>query len=729
MARTRTKNPYLFSLLFSKPKKRGRPKKLKTQLRGKYLSIFSTLKSSVVYAKEIFSFSLHLVRTTILPPTQKKRGRKKKDLATSLPLWKKFVIGTSMVLIGAACLFLLTLPHPSLLKTRPIAQTSFLYDRYGTLLYEFYATENRTIVPLKKIPKHVINATFAIEDKHYYSHPGFDISAIIRAGISNMQGGLFQGGSTLTQQLVKSALLTPEKKVLRKVKEVILAFWTEQLYSKDEILTMYFNQIPYGGTAWGIEAAANIYFGKHVEDLTLPEGAFLAGITAAPSYYSPFGNHPLLWKERQKEVLGKMKDLSYITDSEYQKALTSPLEFKKPQTALNAPHFIAYIKDYLVSKYGLSAVEKGGLRIKTTLDLSLQQKTEEIVRRIVDDSWYLWVSNGAVVVTDPNNGDILAMVGSKDYASPNGGTVNLAVSKRQPGSSIKVVTYAAALGKGLTSASLIDDSPITYNIPGSSSYTPVNYDGRFHGRLPLRYALGNSYNIPAVKTLEQIGIPSMINLGKDMGITSWGEPDEYGLAVTLGSAEVTMLDLATVFGTLANEGERVTPEPITEIKDSSDRIVVKKEVDKKQVLDPGVSYIMSDILSDNGARVMAFGASSPLVIPGYTVSVKTGTSDNKRDNWTVGYTQDYVVTVWVGNNDGSPMNPSLASGITGAAPIWHEVMQHLLSNTPDHKPSLPSTVVSMYCGGRQEYFLKGTEPRGCQGYPMTAGSQVGNQRQ
>jgi penicillin-binding protein 1C len=620
----------------------------------------------------------------------------------------------------------LTLPNPSLLANRQLAQSTILYDRNGKELYRFYATENRTVVPLKEIPKTLIDATFAIEDKNFYSHPGVDPVAIVRALISNYKGNAIQGASTLTQQLIKSALLSPEKQLTRKLKEVILAIWTEKMYSKDQILTMYFNQIPYGGTAWGVEAAANIYFNKHVQELDLAQSAFLAGITSAPTYYSPYGNTPTVWKARQNEVLSRMRDLHYISQDQYQKASTEKLTFEKQDASLIAPHFVAYIKNLLIDTYGLAAVEKGGLKVTTTLDSTLQQKAQEIVHTTVQSDGYLNLSNGAAVITDPQNGDILAMIGSQDYNDPHGGSVNLATSLRQPGSTVKVITYSAALSHGFTAASILDDSPVSFGIPGSTPYAPVNYDGKFHGKLPLRFALANSLNIPAVKTLAQVGIPTMVSLGKDMGARSWGDPSDYGLSVTLGSAELTMLDLDTVFSTLANQGNKVDLNPILQITNSSGTVIAKKQVSPIAVLDSGVAYILSDILSDNNARTMEFGPNSPLVIPGHTVSVKTGTTDNKKDNWTVGYTKDYVVTVWVGNNDGTPMNPILASGITGAAPIWHDIMSYLLTNKPDQKYTPPPTIVSVSCGGRQEYFLRGTEQT-CNTYPAHAGVSVTNQ--
>ena len=407
-----------------------------------------------------------------------------------------------------------------------------------------------------------------------------------------------------------------------------------------------------------------------------------------------------------------MEKFKYITSKEKDDALKEELVFSNPQTPIYAPHFVMYIKDLLVKKYGLGMVEKGGLSVITSLDLKTQDMAQKIVTTEVENNAYLNLTNGASIVTNPKNGDILAMVGSKDYSDLNSGNFNVATALRQPGSSIKVVTYTLALTNGFTAATILDDSPISYVSAGSPTYIPVNYDGKFRGKISLRIALANSINIPAIKVLSKIGVPNMINLGKKMGITTWNNPENYGLAITLGAAETKMTDMATVYGVLANEGKRVNLNPILKLTDSTGNVLEEKKDDnfeKTQVIDPGIAFIMSDILADNNARSMEFGTSSPLNIPNHNVSVKTGTSDNKRDNWTIGYTPDYVVAAWVGNNDNSPMSQSLASGITGAAPIWHAIMTNLLVNYSSNGISIPQDVIQKYCIGRKEYFIKGTE--------------------
>ncbi len=612
-----------------------------------------------------------------------------------------------------AYLWLRALPNPMLLTVRDIDVATKIFDRNGALLYEIYADQNRTPLKLADIPKDVVRATIAIEDQNFYTHQGFSVRGIARAVRETLVSGKIQGGSTITQQLIKSALLTPEVTITRKIKEIILAFWAERMYSKDQILEMYLNQVPYGGTAWGIESASQTYFGQSARTLTLAQAALLAGLPAAPSDYSPFGNHVDRAFTRQSEVLRRMVEDRYITESQMREALTQQIHFIEPRIGIRAPHFVMYVKDLLEKRFGPRLVQRGGLRIKTSLDLSMQERIEDIVSNQISRLASLRVGNGAALVTDPKTGGILAMVGSRDYFdSTREGNVNVTVALRQPGSSIKVVTYAAALEKGLTAASILDDSAIVYPQIGGPAYAPVNYDGKFHGFVPLRYALGNSYNIPAVKTIASIGVPAVIEKGRAMGVTSWIDESRYGLALTLGGGEVTMLDMAKVFGTLANLGTKTELMPILEVSDYTGK-VFERNTPKKQpnAVKPEVAWILGNILSDNLARQSAFGPSSLLVIPDKTVSVKTGTSNDKRDNWTIGYTPSFVVTVWVGNNNNTPMDPYLTSGVTGAAPIWHAIMGEILSGKPDETLPKPEGVVSVPCYyGRPEYFVKGTEP-------------------
>lgn len=683
----------------------------------------------IIYRAQHIFKTLHVIWIRLI--TRRKRAKRSRELpltqifppvrqkVNTIELTKSFIAGAAATIVFIVAPFLSyqwlkALPNPHLLSRRDLAVTTKIFDRNGALLYEIYADQNRTPFILTAIPDDVKNATIAIEDRDFYRHQGISVTGIIRALREIILHKQIQGGSTITQQLIKSALLTPEVTIARKAKEIILAFWAEQLYTKNQILEMYLNQVPYGGTAWGVEAASQTYFGKSVHDLTLAESALLAGLPAAPTQYSPFGSHPEKARERQKEVLRRMEEDRYITHEESQTALAENIKFTQLRTAIKAPHFVMYVKNLLEQRYGMRLVEQGGLQVVTSLDMNIQEKAEEIVQNQIQSLTRLQVGNGAALVTNPKTGEILAMVGSKNYFDVAAqGNVNVTTSLRQPGSSIKVVNYAAALENGFTPATILDDSPIAYNTPGSPTYTPVNYDGRFHGPVALRYALGNSYNIPAVKVLSKIGVKTMIDKGRIMGITSWEDEGRFGLSLTLGGGDVTMLDMAKVFGTLANMGKRVNLTPILKVTDYTGRVIqYHKPTEGVTAVKPEVAWILSNILSDNIARTSSFGPNSSLVIPGKTVSVKTGTSNDKRDNWTIGYTPSILTVVWVGNNDNSPMNSYLTSGVTGAAPIWHDIMTELLKNIPNEVTPKPDTVVSVPCYfGRPEYFILGTEPK------------------
>lgn len=608
-------------------------------------------------------------------------------------------------------LFIQDLPNPANLSLNYIPKTTKIYDRNGNLLYEIFANQNRTVVQLQDVPKELRDATIAIEDRDFYNHPGFDLRGIARALISNLQGAELQGGSTITQQLIKSAFLTPEPTIIRKLREVALAFWAERIYSKDEILELYLNYVPYGGTAWGIQSAAEIYFGKTVRDLTLPESAFLAGLPRAPSVYSPYFGNGTSWKKRQKEVLDAMARERLITSEERNRAYQEELIFKKPQSPIRAPHFVMYVRKLLVDKYGLSEIERGGLSITTSIDLPLQEEIEKIVASEVEANAYLNIGNGAALITTPENGDILAMVGSKNYFDEeNDGNVNITTSLRQPGSSIKVVTYSLALSNGYTEATILDDTPLTILSEGGPSYTPVNYDGAYHGKVPLRTAFANSLNIPAVRVAQKLTPSAIKEFGEKMGIASWQGAKKYGVSITLGGLEVRMTDMATIYGVIADGGKRVDLDPILSVKDSFGKTIYEKDPVAIPVLNEGAAFIISDILADNNARSIEFGLNTPLSIPGARVSVKTGTTDNKRDNWTIGFTSRVLVATWVGNNDNSPLNQALASGITGAAPMWNRIMTYMLDKVGTSTANIiPSNIVKKFCIGQDRYFVKGTE--------------------
>lgn len=626
------------------------------------------------------------------------------------------------------------LPSPVKLKNSTIPQSTQIFDRNGKLLYVIYTNKNQTFLPLKQIPKNLSNATIAIEDKDFYKHGAVDLRGMVRAFIATIFYKNLQGGSTLTQQLVKNSLLTPERTILRKVKEVILSFATEALYSKDNILEMYLNQVPYGGTAWGVEAASQTYFGKSAKNLTLAEAALIAGLPEAPTTFSPFGAYPELAKKRQETVLKKMYEQKYITKTQMEKAIKEPLKFEKVASNIKAAHFVLYIKDLLVEKYGERLTEEGGLKVTTSLDLDIQEFAQNAVSSEVAKLKTANVSNGASLVTIPKTGEILAMVGSRDYFDQEiDGNVNVTLSLRQPGSSIKPINYVTGLIKGYTAATPFIDQPTCFPNPaGQKPYCPNNYDGKFNGVMQLRFALGNSINTSAVKMLKLNSLEAMIATASAMGINSFTNPSRYGLSLTLGGGEVTMLELSTAYGVFANGGYKINLHPILKIIDKNGKVLEEYQPPKspifgKKVIPPGAAYIISHILLDNNARTMAFGQNSELKIGKYPVSVKTGTTNDFRDNWTIGYTPSYLVAVWVGNNDNSPMG-KIVSGVTGAAPIFNKIMTNLLKDKPEEWPQKPSSVVGKTvcattgllpppdgapdrCPTRYEYFLKGTEPK------------------
>lgn len=609
----------------------------------------------------------------------------------------------SYLLVGIAY----DIPSPNKLKTLPTPTTTEFYDRNGKLLYRFYEGKDRTPVRLSDIPPYLIQATISMEDKNYYHHFGVDFAGLTRAAISLIKGGNVQGGSTITQQLIKNTLLTPERTFQRKAKEIILAFWTERVFNKNEILEMYFNEVPFGGTAWGVAAASQTYFDKKVSDLDLAESAYLAGLPASPTTYSPYGLNPELAKSRQKEVLRRMVEDRAITRQQADAAFEEHLDIKQPTNEIYAPHFVMFIRSELSERYGERYISQGGLKVYTTLDLDLQNKAQEIVTREVEKIKNLQVSNGAALITDAKTGQILAMVGSKNYWDPDGGNFNVTTALRQPGSSIKPVTYATAFKLGYSPGNIILDSPVSFK-NFWETYTPVNYDGRFHGAVTLRTALGSSYNIPAVKMLSIIGLPEMIKTAKDLGITTLNDTNRYGLSLTLGGGEVKMLDMMSVYGTFSQNGNKHTIKGVAKITDSKGNIIEDDSTDQGQiVIAPSIAYLITDILADNKARTPAFGNNSLLNIPGHKVAVKTGTTDNKRDNWTFGYTPEYVVGVWVGNNDNTPMNPALTSGVTGAAPIWNKVMIEILKDKPDLAFEKPSEVLPAIVDGRKDLVIAG----------------------
>lgn len=642
------------------------------------------------------------------------------------------------------------LPEPTELTTRTIDVSTKIYDRNGILLYQIYKDKNRSLVKLSDIPLQVRLATLAAEDSDFYYHSGISFKGIARAAIKDIQNKELMGGSTITQQLVKNALLSSQKTLIRKFREMVLAFEVEMTYSKDQILEMYLNEVSYGGTAYGIQEASRTYFGKDVKNLDLAEAALLAGLPKSPTLYSPFGPNPEMATQRQHDILGLMQGNGFTTKEQTDQALTEKLVFTEEKTDIKAPHFVMYVRQLLEDTYGKEVVQQGGLEVTTTLDYAIQLLAERVVSEEINKLKSLHVGNSAVLVLNPKTGEILAMVGSKDYWNlDDDGNVNVTTSLRQPGSSIKIVNYTYALSNGYTPVSLILDAPITFNIKGSPPYSPKNYDGKFVGNLTLRNAFAQSRNIPAVKVLASYGVNKMIDEGQKMGITSWTDPSRYGLSLTLGGGDVKLIDLANAYATIANYGKRPSVNPVLTVKNHQGKLLAENgcayEANKKntssstetstnsselmypcnqeQVVDPRVAYLLTDILRDNNARAPEFGYNSMLVIPNHPeVAVKTGTSNDLRDNLTVGYNQNYLVAVWVGNNDNSPMS-RVASGVTGASPIFNKIMGGLLGDqrienwpVPDGLVELPicsitGSLACENCSTRHEWFLKENQPQ------------------
>ena len=674
-------------------------------------------------------------------------------MTTFIKSHKKIVaaVVSGMTLIFIYFFIFYKLPSPQSLKDfKATPLSTHILDRNGKLLYQLYQKQKRSPVKINDLPKYVTQASISIEDKDFYQHNGISIfGGMFRAIKDSLFKQQLQGGSTITQQLIKSALLTSERTVQRKIREIILALWTEKIFSKNEILELYLNQIPYGGAVYGVEEASQRFFGKQVKKLFLEEAAFLAGLPQAPSLYSPY-NNPDLALKRRNGVLKAMFEQKYIDKKAYEKAIKTKIVVKPFEEKIKAPHFVFYIKNILEQKYTTEEIEEGGLKITTTLDLDLQEEAEKILKEELEEIKELDVSNGAVLVTRPPTGEILAMLGSVDYFATASGTFNVTTSDRQPGSSIKPINYAIGIERKLvTAGTVFIDSPTCFVGGGHpKGYCPVNYDGKFHGPQALRFSLGNSYNIPAVKMLVINGVRDFGASASAFGINSFKDPKNYGLSLTLGGGEVKMTEMATAFSSLANRGVAKELNPILKIEAKFGKTLYKFEspnlvvdikkplgypsffsIGGKRPLSEETAFIISHILLDDNARIAAFGAGSQLVIPGHAVSVKTGTTDDKRDNWTIGYTPNFMTTVWVGNNDNTPMNPYLASGVTGAAPIWNRVMRYLLKNQPDLWPIRPDTVVGRQvcwdsgdimakkddgtesCQARFEYFIKGTEPK------------------
>ena len=622
--------------------------------------------------------------------------------------WGKIVLLAVVIgVVFVLAMFLLVardLPDPNQVQ-RKTGYSTVILDREGEeVLFDLYTDENRKFTPLDEIPEYLQQATVAVEDKDFYEHQGFDIMGMLR-GLSRLfTRGRAQGGSTLTQQLVKNVLLTGERKISRKIKEFVLAVRIESQFSKDEILQMYLNEAPYGGTAWGVAAAAEMYFDKEVSELDLIECVVLAGLPQSPTAYSPYGSNPDAYIDRATAVARRMEEDGYITEeieTEVVDALDE-VEFRALGTSIHAGHFVMEVRSLLEEMYGPEMLDQGGWKITTTLDWDLQSKAEEIVAdEIAEVNDSLHITNGASIIMDTDTGEVLSMVGSKDFfAEDIDGEVNVVNSLRQPGSSIKPLVYATAFTEGYNPSSVLMD--VVTEFPGADEntpYEPKNYDGEEHGLLHLRDALGSSINVPAVKLIALVGVKDVLSQGYEMGLTSLEPTKEtlsrLGLSMALGGGEVRLLDMATAYSAFANGGMGIEPVFILKIEDPSGDVVYEhKEIKKDRVLDEKVAFLINDILSDNNARLITFGTNSYLNMGDRAVAVKTGTTNDMRDNWTIGWTRDRIVGVWVGNNDNSPMK-NVASGVSGASPIWRKQMLETLTKTPDVAWEVPGGVEQM----------------------------------
>lgn len=572
------------------------------------------------------------------------------------------------------------LPTPGKIKERQAPEATRIYDRNGQLLYSVAGEQNRVSVSLQDMPDYLKEATIAAEDKDFYKHYGLDFRGIARAivyDVLHLKRG--QGGSTITQQYVKNAMLDPRKTFARKIKELILTIEIETMFSKDQILEMYLNEIPYGSTAYGVQSASKLYFNKDVKELDLAQSAMLAALPQAPTYYSPYGSHPKEREARKNYVLDRMANLEMISKDEAEAAKKEKLVFSPKRESITAPHFIMYVKEKLIDDYGEKMVEEGGLKVTTTLDLDNQKAAEEAVAHGgAANLKKNGATNAALAAIDPKNGDILAMVGSVDYFNNEiDGQVNVTVANRQPGSSIKPIVYASAFQKDYNPAFVLFDVPTNFG----GGYQPQNYDGTFRGPVTMREALGNSLNIPAVKTLALTGLNDAVKQARAMGITTLTDPNRYGLAFVLGGAEVKPLEMATAFGVFADNGKLAYTHAILKVEDNKGKTLYEykpEDHEPKEVLNNQIAYQISSILSDNGARSAIFGSNSSLYFPNRQVAVKTGTTSEYRDAWTIGYTPSISVAVWVGNNDNTPMSGH-AAGAMAAAPIFHEFIDRALS--------------------------------------------------
>ncbi len=674
-------------------------------------------------------------------PHKKKKGAFYSHLFKAVFL---FGVGSFFLTAGVILLWasFIKLPDFAGFHDRKVVESTKIYDRTGKiLLYDVHEDIKRTLIPFEAISLNIKNATIAVEDANFYSHYGIEPKSILRAFIANIEGGGFkQGGSTITQQVVKKTLLTDEKKITRKVKEIILSFKLERAFSKDEILALYLNEVPYGGNVYGIGEASKLFFGKDAKDLSIAESAYLASLPNAPTRLSPYGNNRLKLDSRKNFVLSRMHSLGFITESEYTLARAKKVVFRpKEPTGMKAPHFVVWVKEYLAEKYGERAVEENGYSVITTLNYELQKKAEETIGRFGPDTEKNFeAKNMGLVAIDPKSGQVLAMVGSRDYFDvKNEGNFNVTLApNRQPGSTFKPFVYATAFMKGYTPETSLFDLrtnfstncdtkgvPLSPEIKPEDCYMPENYDGKYRGPVSMRDALAQSLNVPAVKTLYLAGMNDSINTARRMGITSLTDPARYGLTLVLGGGEVSLVEMTGAYGVFANDGVRNATYAILRVEDKTGKVIEEVKEKPEEVIPVEVARKISSILSDNKARTPAFGEMSALYFKNYDVAVKTGTTNDYRDVWTVGYTPNLAVGMWAGNNDNSKMRKNVAGMII--SPIWRAFMDEAIKLTPSERfiapekedlTELPAPIAGVWLGG-EKYIID--KPSGTLATPLT----------
>ncbi|MEI6280742.1 MAG: PBP1A family penicillin-binding protein [bacterium] len=656
-----------------------------------------------------------------------------RKLYKSKKFWKNmvfFVAGIFVLMSGLIIMMLSSLQIPDFnsFGDRKITNSTQIYDRTGKiLLYDIHQDVKRTNIPFEQMSINIKNATVAIEDSEFYNHGGIRVTSIIRAIFSNLSHtGIGGGGSTITQQLVKNTLLTQNRSYIRKIKEWVLAIKIDNSMPKEKILEAYLNEVPYGGNVYGIETASKTYFGKDASDLTLAESAYLAAIPQSPTTLSPYGKNKAKLETRKNLVLSRMFELKFITKEEYNKAKNEAVVFVPQATqGIIAPHFVFFIKDYLEKRYGVEMVENGGLKVTTTLDADLEAKAEQFVKEGALQNEKDWNGkNASLVAIDPKTGQILTMVGSRNYFDKEiDGNYNIATANRQPGSSFKPFIYATAFNKGFTPDTVLFDLPTEFQstcdaygkaLPGHNQkdcYMPEDYDGKTRGPMSLRDALAQSINIPAVKLFYLAGLPESLRTAESMGITSLGNIGQYGLTLVIGGGEVSLLDMTSSYGVFANNGIKNPYTGILKVEELSGKVLEEFQQNTEEVLPKNTALTISDILSDNKARTPTFGANSQLNITGKSVAVKTGTTNNNKDAWTIGYTPSIVVGVWAGNNENTPMKKG---GAAVAGPIWNKFMTEVLKNTPTEsfeKPDLAvdplkvKPVLRGYWQGNENFFI------------------------